>query len=57
VSAIEIQFPIFRKYFHKHGKPKGFKLDAFQVKRLTGYDLTSASFRGIEIAYLNTAHP
>jgi hypothetical protein len=50
-------FPIFRKYFQKHGKRKPSGLRLFLIKGLYNYDLSNRVNRGIEIAYVNSAHP
>src|SRR2546423_13844401 len=57
IRHLPIRFPIFRKYFQKHGKPEADGSHSISTKSLTNYDLRWRAVRGIGIAYITGAHP
>jgi hypothetical protein len=56
-SQLAIRFPIFRKYFQKHGKQHARAQRGISTKGLPNYDLSIQADRGIGIAYVKGAHP
>jgi hypothetical protein len=54
---LAIRFPIFRKYFQKHGKQQVRTWCRISTKGLPNYDLSIRVGRGIGIAYVKGAHP
>jgi hypothetical protein len=50
-------FPIFRKYFQKHGKQTASARGSYSTKSLLNYDLHILVSRGTGIAYVKDAHP